>query len=66
MQIYIEPLSLLVQERGTIDHLHVKFNEVDPEDIRGKYSHKIYGYLLPPHPGIYIALKDAYMHGCMV
>ena len=41
----------VIQERKAIFHLHVEFNEDDPEDIRGKYSHKIYGYLLPPHPG---------------
>lgn len=40
-------------ERLTIDSLHVDFDEVDPADINGKYSHKVYGYLLPPQPGDY-------------
>ena len=48
---------LIPQERLTIDSLYIDFNEVDPTDINGKYSHKIYGYLLPPQPG-----KPYYMY----
>ena len=46
--------DIISQERLTIDSLHVDFDEVDPADINGKYSHKVYGYLLPPQPGTYI------------
>ena len=35
----------------SVDSLHVEFNESDPDDIKGKYGHKIYGYLLPPNLG---------------
>lgn len=31
--------------------MHVEYKEEDPEDIKGKYSHKVYGYLLPPTSG---------------
>ena len=41
------------QERGNISRLHIKFNESDPADLKGRYSHRIYGYLIPPIPGNY-------------
>ena len=44
-------IAIHVQERKTINRLRVEFNEADPQDIKGKYSHKIYGYLLPPEKG---------------
>ena len=55
-QLYIATISIScdvidTQERILINNLHIEFDEVDPEDIRGKYSHKIYGYLSPPYPG---------------
>ena len=39
------------QERKTINRLHVEFNEADPQDVKGKYSHRVFGYLIPPEPG---------------
>ena len=38
--------------RGKITSLHTEFNETDPDEFRGKYGHKIYGYLIPPQPGM--------------
>lgn len=39
--------------RKVTSSLRVYFSEKDPEDVRGKYAHKIYGYLLPPTTGEY-------------
>ena len=45
----------------TINELHIEFNESDPDGLRGKYGHKIYGYLLPPLPGeIYVVTASFY------
>ena len=43
---------VLLQDRNTTDSLHTAFSEKDPNDIRGRYAHKIYGYLLPEEKGI--------------
>ena len=51
MNIIKNSIQYIIQERKTIDHLHIEFDEEDPDDIKGKYSHKIYGYLLPLHSG---------------
>ncbi len=45
------------QERKSIDCLEVTFDEDFPtslyeSDAVGKYAHKIYGYIGPPHTGI--------------
>lgn len=35
-----------------IDSLKIEFSEKDPSGFRGKYAHKIYGYLLPSTTGM--------------
>ena len=40
-----------MQDRRTTDTLRIEFSEKDPTDKRGKYAHKIYGYLLVHEKG---------------
>ena len=41
-----------MKERKTTTRLSFEFNEADKYDVRGRYGHKVYGYLLPPSPGM--------------
>lgn len=46
----LQALSCL-QERKKLSRLHTEFSQVDPADVRGRYGHKVYGFLLPPKSG---------------
>ncbi len=40
-----------MQERKTLEQLHIDFHDDSPDSATGRYSHKVYGYFLPPKPG---------------
>ena len=44
-------IYFVMKERLTVSKLHNEFNEADPADVKGRYGHKMYGYLIPPEPG---------------
>ena len=54
-----------MKERKTVTQLHFEFDEVDKADVRGRYGHKVYGYLLPPTPGMYLCGDHIWLWLCV-